>query len=78
MSKPQSTPQVITYATFLNFGKYKGMIARSVLQVDPRYIVWLNSETDYVVDQTLLNEAIEIESYSDPFDEEAHPYDNEF
>lgn len=49
----------VTSNTILTFGKYKGKVAKEVLDIEPKYFLWLDDNTDHNVSNTLYREALD-------------------
>lgn len=49
----------IRHDTLLSFGKYEGSKISDVLNEDPGYILWLDETTDYIISNSLYEEAKE-------------------
>lgn len=47
----------ITETTKIPFGRYKGMMAKELCNIDPDYLIWLHEKTSHIIAHSLLREA---------------------
>lgn len=40
----------------LNFGKYKGVLVKTILNKDPKYMLWLIENSNCTIDRYIINE----------------------
>lgn len=60
------TPK-ITINHIMTFGKHKGLSLKSLLDVDPGYIVWLKEEAVLNIPDDIYNQAIEKDMENDDY-----------